>query len=351
MKLYDTHFDDYLESNKACDLHPKLELLYKKFPESLHTFRNLIFYGPKGVGKYTQMLKSIKRYSPSELKYEKKIIISYNKSIYYFKISDIHFEIDMSLLGCQSKMLWNEIYYNIFDIVSAKTDKVGIIVCKNFHEIHGELLDTFYSYMQTLNQQAICLKFILLTEEISFIPDNILNCCQIISVPRPTKSQYNKCLKIKLQNDFKLDEIVNIKDIKRVTTNTHTIKNNHTTNQCLNIKTQNENSDFINNMKPYKTICNKIIDEIINIENLKFNNFRDLLYDIFIYDLDITDCIWYILNTLIERKKINNNEMIDVLTRTFSFLQYYNNNYRPIYHLENYMCYLITKIHEFRESD
>ena len=328
MKLYDTHFDDYIESNKSCDLHPKLESLYKKFPSSIHDFRNLIFYGPKGVGKYTQMLKSIKHYSPSELKYEKKILVSYNKSIYYFKISDIHFEIDMSLLGCQSKMLWNEVYYNILDIVSAKTDKIGIIVCKNFHEIHGELLDSFYSYMQTLNQQSICLKFILLTEEISFIPDNILNCCKIMSVPRPSKSQYNKCLKTKLQNDFKLDEIVNIKDMKN-------------TNDNVNV----------NSIKPYKSVCNKIIDCMLNIDELKFNNFRDLLYDIFIYDLDITDCIWYILNDLIERKRIKNDEMAEILTRTFSFLQYFNNNYRPIYHLENYICYLISKVHGYGESD
>jgi len=234
----------------------------------------------------------------------------------------------MSLLGCQSKMLWNEVYYNILDIVSAKTDKIGIIVCKNFHEIHGELLDSFYSYMQTLNQQSICLKFILLTEEISFIPDNILNCCKIMSVPRPSKSQYNKCLKTKLQNDFKLDEIVNIKDMKN-------------TNDNVNV----------NSIKPYKSVCNKIIDCMLNIDELKFNNFRDLLYDIFIFDLDITDCIWYILNDLIERKRIKNDEMAEILTRTFSFLQYFNNNYRPIYHLENYICYLISKVHGYGESD
>jgi len=31
----------------------------------------------------------------------------------------------------------------------------------------------------------------------------------------------------------------------------------------------------------------------------------------------------------------------------FSFLQFYNNNYRPIYHLENYLYSLINKIHGF----
>jgi hypothetical protein len=87
------------------------------------------------------MLKSIKKYSPSELKYEKKISIVFNKINFFFKLSDIHYEIDMSLLGCNSKLLWHEIYLQIIDIISAKVDKSGIIVCKNFHEIHRFYFD------------------------------------------------------------------------------------------------------------------------------------------------------------------------------------------------------------------
>jgi len=312
------------DSNKEIDLHPKLSSIYKKFPICINEFRNVIFYGPKGVGKYTQMLSAIKHYSPSGLKYEKKISVTFNKNIYFFKISDIHFEIDMSLLGCQSKILWNEVYCQILDIVSAKTEKVGIIVCKYFHDIHSELLESFYSYMQTLNQQSISLKFIILTEEISFIPENIVNCCQVISVPRPSKSQYNKCLKSKLKKDVALDEITNMKNIQASITQL---------------------------MKPYEFTCNKIINQMLDIDNLKFNKFRDLLYEIFIYDLDITDCIWFILNALVERNKLTKDDFSDILTRTFSFLQYYNNNYRPIYHLENYIFYLISKIHGFPDSN
>ena len=33
----------------------------------------MIFYGKKGIGKYSQVLNFISRYSPSELKYERKI--------------------------------------------------------------------------------------------------------------------------------------------------------------------------------------------------------------------------------------------------------------------------------------
>jgi hypothetical protein len=100
-------------------------------------------------------------------------------------------------------------------------------------------------------------------------------------------------------------------------------------------------------MKPHKIICDKIINEMININELKFEGFRELLYDIFIYDLDITKCIWYILTTLSKTNKIKRNNMSEIMLKTYSFLKYYNNNYRPIYHVESYLFYLIRLIHEF----
>ena len=39
--------------------------------------------------------------------------------------------------------------------------------------------------------------------------------------------------------------------------------------------------------------------------------------------------------------------MNEILIKTYKFLQFYNNNYRPIYHLENYIFYLISKINEY----
>ena len=143
MKFHETHFEEYIKKE---NLHPKLEKIYNNnFPKTINKLGNLIFYGPSGVGKYTQMLNSIKKYSPSDLKYEKKTSLTFNKQQYFFKISDIHFEVDMSLLGCNSKLLWHDIYQQIIDIVSAKHERSGIIVCKYFHEIHSELLENFYS--------------------------------------------------------------------------------------------------------------------------------------------------------------------------------------------------------------
>jgi hypothetical protein len=226
----------------------------------------------------------------------------------------------MSLLGCNSKLLWHDIYQQIIDILSAKIDKSGIIVCKYFHDIHSELLDNFYSYMQKNTDKSIDLKFIIITEELSFIPDNILNCCEIINISRPTKSLYIKCVKTKLPTKLKLENITNIKFL-------------HIYNEDL--------------MLQYKIICNKIIKNLININELQFLKFRDILYDIFIYNLDMSDCIWYILSSLVEQNKIKKEHLSNILIKTYGFFQYYNNNYRPIYHVENYILYIAKLIHNF----
>jgi hypothetical protein len=147
MKFYETHFEEYITTNQNLNLHPKLDKVFKKFPNSIQDFKNIIFYGPSGIGKYTQMLKCIKRYSPSELKYEKKISINFNKVQYFLKISDIHYEVDMSLLGCNSKLIWHEVYQQIIDIISAKIDKSGIIVCKNFLIIHYVFHENIYKQL------------------------------------------------------------------------------------------------------------------------------------------------------------------------------------------------------------
>jgi len=337
MKFLETHFEEYIGASMRENLHPKMDKIFCKFPKKITDFHNVIFYGPSGTGKYTQMLKSIKQYSPSELKYEKKISVTYNKQPFFFKISDIHYEIDMSLLGCNSKLLWHEIYLQIIDIISAKTEKSGIILCKYFHEIHSELLENFYSYMQQ-NVQSIDLKYILISESLSFIPDSILNCCEIIHVPRPSKTTYNKCLKTKMESGINLAPASNIVLAANppIITDASNI-NNIKGLQCT----------ATNIVEPHKFICDKIIAAMIMVEDLKMLKFRDLMYDIFIYNLNITDCIWYILTHLNNKNKLPHDKLSVILVKTYSFFQYYNNNYRPIYHLEQYLYYLITLIHNY----
>ena len=328
MKFLETHFDDYIVSNKKCSLHPKLNKLYESFPSKIENLKNIIFYGPKGVGKYTQALSCIKKYSSSELKYEKRLTINSNKENFILKMSDIHFEVDMSLLGCNSKILWNDIFNQINDVVSTRVNTHGIILCKYFHKIHSELLDIFYSYMQSQSISRIKLIFIIITENLSFIPDNIINNSQIINIPRPKMSNYAKC--------FSTNPAV-VENLKGIDTST-----------ILNIKNIVTNINSLTN--PHECICNAIIENIKNPDKIDFLTFRDILYDILIYELDITECIWYILMTLIKDDLITDDMISNILLKTNIFFQYYNNNYRPIYHLENYMYNLITIVNGYKKS-
>ncbi len=319
MNFLDTHFDEYIQSVNKVSLHPHITKKLQSFPTNIEKLKNVIFYGPSGVGKYSQLLSCINKYSNTNLKYEKKLTVVFNKNNYFFKISDIHFEIDMALLGCNSKLLWNEIYINITDILSTRINKFGIIVCKNFHKINSELLDCFYSYIQR-NNNHVNLIYFLISENISFIPDNIINNFYIISIPRPSKNNYNKILNKKI--NF-LKEIKEIDNIKSELTNTISFK----------VK--------------INSYVDKLYTFIENPDSLKFTQFRDFIYDIFIYDMDVGYVIWLLLSKIISNNKLSPDNLTKTYINTFEFLQYYNNNYRPIYHLENYLYNLINKIHGF----
>jgi DNA replication protein DnaC len=72
MRYYETSFEDYINSCNEYNIHPEPEKKYATLTKSIYQLENIIMYGPNGVGKYTQMLRLLSRYSPSKLKYEKK---------------------------------------------------------------------------------------------------------------------------------------------------------------------------------------------------------------------------------------------------------------------------------------
>jgi len=350
MKFYETNYEDYINSVESNNFHKELMNIYFCFPDSIHQFDNLIVYGPTGIGKYSQVLYFLKKYSPSELKYEKKITLQNEKQTYIYHISDIHYEIDIALLGCNSKLLMHDIFFQIVDIISVKPDKNGIIICKNFHMIHNELLEIFYSYIQQYNHPSsqIQIKFILLTEHISFIPNNIINSCKIISIKRPDKNYYNNVANNPSSHKDFIKRIYNYKNTPHTCSHLNHILNDIDTSCIINTK-EIKSFNMINNSSEipndnFNTICNNIINDMENIKQTSFIKFRDDLYDILIYNLDTVECIWYILSYFIENNRISKNDISDILDRMFLNLKYYNNNYRPIYHLENIFYYIVTKI-------
>jgi hypothetical protein len=367
MKYYETSYDEYLTSVGLYNLHPELLPVYNSLPKQVMNFENIIMYGAAGVGKYSQCLSLLKRYSNSELKYDKKLTVQTDKSQYTFRISDVHYEIDMSLLGCNSKTLWHDIFLQIVDIVSVKSEKIGIIVCKNFSKVSTDILEIFYSYMQQYNTNAyaIRIKYIILTESISFIPSKIVNACNVIRIQRPSNEKYLELINYTQHmqsigsppHDFinRINDAVKPSETARVAMrgNSANVMRNINCNGILNLKemrsfpllsSPNELPDDVFNL-----ICDNIIREIENINNAALTNFRDILYDMLTYNLEVHDCLWYIIKYFIETGKLSNVDVSDILTKTYSFLKYYNNNYRPIYHLESMMLYITIKVHKFNE--
>jgi hypothetical protein len=380
MKYYETHFEEYIHAVDQYNIHPEMLPLYDLFPSSLSQFGNIIIYGPPGSGKYSQVLYFLKKYSPSELKYDKKITCQTDKVDYSYHISDIHYEIDMALLGCNSKMLWHEIFMQIVDIVTVKSEKIGIIVCKNFHIIHNELLEIFYSYMQQYIQPSnhIQIKFILISEHVSFIPKNIMQSCKLISIRRPDKQKYiQRILDIDIQlADNTLSSFltrINPQLYKKPIDN-DSIESNKLSNTAVirsGILTKSKQKiksildclepEYIINIKEtesfslmengseipkdnFNTICNNIIQELLQYRNLSFTKFRDIIYDILVYNLDVPECLWYVISYFIQRNIFTEDEIENVMNKMYIFLKQYNNNYRPIYHLESIFFYIINII-------
>jgi hypothetical protein len=321
MKFYETHYEEYITQVETHNIHPELNEFKKKIPQDIHEFRNLLVYGPSGSGKYSQALSFIRHYSPSQLKYEKKMIIQTEKGDFSYKISDIHYELDMSLLGCNSKSIWNDVFGQIVDIISMKKDKIGIIVCKNFHETHSELLDIFYSYMQQYNHNnlAIKLRFILITEQISFLPYNIIQHCYRVNVKRPAEKEYAK---LGLKEDIEPMNILNLKEL-------HIIQ-----------KIKNPSKMPVD---LFDIICSNIIDSI-DRNKLDLNHLRELLYDILIYNVDVSDVIWFIMAHYIGERRLDAEKLNKIVNKLPQLLKQFNNNYRPIYHLENIFLTIINEI-------
>ena len=93
-------------------------------------------------------------------------------------------------------------------------------------------------------------------------------------------------------------------------------------------------------------LSNKIITKLVQYKELNFMLLRDDLYNLFIYQLDINKCILHILKHFILTKQLNRENIVYIFNKIVPFLKYFNNNYRPIYHLESFILSICKTIHE-----
>jgi len=374
MKYYETSYEEYIRSSRKYDIHPEMVPILSQFPAHLAQCPNIILYGPSGVGKYTVALRIIEKYSPSKLKHFKHMTIHSAANVattsvknvdWTIRISDVHYEIDFALLGCEPKKVWNDTFFQIIEVISISKERAGIIVCKNFHTIYSELLDVFYSYMQHCRILNVHVAFLFLTEHVSFLPSNIVGCCQIVSVHRPSDEAYLRLAEQGSSVNYSGTKIFKFENrLSRIGVSDQRLKTNARENMktisresVMNLK-ETQYLALADNLDQLpKELFNLVCDSIVNEMDvagasptttalpMDYAKFRNSLYDILLYGIDITECIWYILNHYVEIGKLDQTRFSEIIPRIHSFLKYYNNNYRPIYHLESIFVYLISQIY------
>ena len=242
-----------------------------------HPQKNIIVYGNNVINNYVFTLMNLKPLSKSELKYSRRVAITYKGEDILFNISDIHFEVDFEILGVNQYNIFLTLFQHIKENIISDKD-IFYIVCLNFQCIKLELMSIFYSFM---NENII--RVVILTNEMSFICDKIF------------------------QSSF-------IKKVKG--------------DEC-----------HVNNTK--ETLIKKVT-KMITQENVSLFQLREHLYAFLTLNYRIHDCFSKIIFSLIESAYIHENNIHLVLKIYNKFTEKYNNNYRPIYHLESFILFLIN---------
>ena len=262
----------YVEYCKDCDAKQDANILTKC------ENKNIIVYGNNVIKNYVFTLRALKTLSKSELKYSRRIAINYGGEDILFNISDIHFEVDFSLLGVNQYNIFLTLFNHIKENMIVDK-KLFYIVCLNYQDIKLELMNIFYSFMDENK-----IRFIILTTEISFICEKIF------------------------QSSL-------IKKIKGEASHINEGKKKHIQNMTNFIEQKVNNSLF---------------------------QLREHLYTFLTFNYKIHECFVVIIFNLIETQYICEKNIYLVLKKYNEFAEKYNNNYRPIYHLESFILFLIN---------
>jgi len=299
---------------------------------------SLIIHGEKGIGKsyFIQQLLNIE--------YKKPVRIYTTKYSIECIISDNSIEVDMTFIQINPRQLWNEI---ISYITENRKSKPFYIICKYFHKIHTELLDLFYDIFPKQYN------WIIHTEHYDFIPYWIQDKSLCISLKRPSKNFYLQYYlnynNYKTKPNIKFSTTKPIYNIKYL----DSLNNNIETNKQTSQHYQEENMVYLMfGMKPpkqkhkkIKQECNKhelnttriynkneltqeyninYIDNYLYCKELDIHKLRNYIYTLLNYRIPIEELVLHLV-------KIIPKLSIEFLSEWF---KQYNNNYRPIFHIE-----------------
>ena len=236
-----------------------------------------ILYNENHLNNYYYALYNLKDKSDSNLKYSRKIFITHNDKEYTFINSDIHVDVDFELLGVNEMSVFFELFKHIKENIVIQK-KIFYICCIHFNEIKLELLEHFHIFLNEPN-----LKFLFLTDQISFLPNVLLKNSIIKKHKINYNSFYNKQFEPRIQN---------------------------------------------------------IANHIINNKEMSLFVWREKLYELLILNDNIYACFSYLIELLIQSDYITETTIDDVLFKYYEIMYKYNNNYRSIYHLEHFIIFL-----------
>jgi len=95
------------------------------------------------------------------------------------------------------------------------------------------------------------------------------------------------------------------------------------------------------NIDPIQATCTKLLHSIQTLD-FTMSELREDLYTILVFNLNVERICLYLITHLTTENKL------PMVKETVLFLQYYNNNYRPIYHLEKYIYSLMSIVHNIK---
>ena len=311
-------FEEYLRDFKISD-----NVDFQVIANDIKSNRHILFYGRKHSGKYVHCLRLLQLcFSPSNLKYEKKIMIEFEKQTIACKLSDVHYEVDFSIITFHTKRVWQKLFADIVDSINAKKISRAFIVCKHFHDICKELLECFHTY---LFSYASKITFIMLSEHFSFFPPQMLH---QLNVVRISSSSF---LPISSSSSFL--PISSSTEMRKSKQNVRTKKQNDKSSSSSSSSSLSSSScsydyDFINR---------KLVDYISNESScIDILVLRELIYDSFVYHQDSHRFIWFLTKHVLSSSSSSSSSsktkrFLTQLKKAYVLL---SNAQRPFYHIE-----------------
>ena len=306
---------------------------------------HLLFYGPDGCGKefiienLLEKIFSKKSIQVQETEYTINGYIN-TKTKVVIKQSKHHIIIEPNNNGFDK--------YLIQEIIEeyAKTEILHVLTYKHLYKIVIiNTIDNLSYYAQaslrrTMEKYADSCKFIFVSNQLSKVHEPLKSRCLMIRVPLPSNEVLTSiAMSVALKENFQLK----ICDIVEIVKNSK-----HNINKLYGyLEHKKYKVPFT---ESWDKIIIVIVNEILNKSNYSIKNFpdlikqiRELLYQLFITNIDFHIIIREIMNTI--KRKINNNQIkFKIIEETSKFENRICQGTRYIIHLEAYLIKVIQII-------